>query len=201
MWNRFPEKVWPSWLSTSVSHVQCLLSFQLSFSSSVSSRRAIRLTVLHALHAPASSSSHRIYNLLAPNRPRSRSDWLADVDEPAQYAAFPILFTFPSGNQIRHVPKNSSRHLCAHYTLTAVQADTHMHLQAKKEEGVCFFKMLELLFLFLLSSCTLLHPFNTTINLRYWYHDRCTTVVTINKINTKFRVGEGLNFRFEFCKD
>lgn len=36
MWNRFPEKSWPSWLSTSVSHVQCLLSFQLSFSSSVS---------------------------------------------------------------------------------------------------------------------------------------------------------------------
>lgn len=78
---------------------------------------------------------------------------------------FPILFTFPSGNHIRHGPKNSSRHLCAHYTLTAVQAGTHMHRQAKKEEGVrFFFKMLELLFLFLLSCCTVLHPFHTATN-------------------------------------
>lgn len=159
MWNRFPEKVWPSWLSTSVPHDQCLPSFQLSFSSSVSSPRAVRQT---ALHAPASSPSHCIYNLLAPSRPRSCSDRLADMDELAQYAAFPILFTFPSGNQIRRGPKNSSRHLCAHYTLTAVQAGTHMHRQAKKEEGVRFFKMLDLLFLFLLSSCTVLHPLNTT---------------------------------------
>lgn len=108
--------------------------------------------------------------------------------------------TWMSRLNMQHFPFSSlSRQEIRSVTAQRIQAGTCVHsilsqlcrlartcTSKPRRKGAVFFKMRELLFLFLLSSCTLLHPFSMsrTINLRYWYCDCCTTVVTIDKINT-----------------
>lgn len=89
-----------SFLSTSVFHAQCLLSCPFYFClSSFASLSLPSMLSVSLLQTRDLFSSHCIYSPVAPSRPRPRCDWMADADDPAQYATLPILLTDPSGNR------------------------------------------------------------------------------------------------------
>lgn len=99
MWNRFSEIAWPFF--SLLFRALRLLSFPflplpLFFCASVPPRRALCPSGI----AHETCCRHIVFiarSLPAGTRPRR--DWLADADEPARYAALPILLTFPSGNE------------------------------------------------------------------------------------------------------
>lgn len=137
-----------------------VLCFSFMFSVSCPSRLLLlspphKLSV-SLLHTRKPLSSHCIYNPASPSRPRPRCDWRADVDEPAQYAAFPILFTFPSGNQFRRSQKNLSAHLWADYTVYAHNyAGWHTHALTSRKSVTLLGTLQCFLLLFFLPSCSL----------------------------------------------
>lgn len=127
-------------------HTHCLVSFYFSPVRLLPNKLSVSV-----LHTQELSSSHCIYNPVAPSRPRPRCDWLADAAEPARYATLPILFTFPSGNgsvTAKRIWARTYGQIIRTYT--NMQAGTHTH---SRDPGKvwCLYKRLG--FPFSLFSC------------------------------------------------
>lgn len=160
--------------------ISCLFAFPFRLLLSLPGKLSVS-----PLHTRELLSSHCIYNPVAPSRPSPRCDWLANADEPAQYAAFPILFTFPSGNQISHSQKNLSTYLWADYTCEHNYAGWCTHsLTNSREKGEAFRNATLFSFALFKSLSTKIYNIWCCTNI----HDFYTHFVQINKVESTLSI-------------